>query len=171
MSYGDLCNHITVFGAGDDLLQDNGQRGWLGGDWMLGGAGEDTILAGGGKGNDVLYDNAQTGLYGGDRMIGGNGQDVLHIGGGDDTASGGAGDDTFVFFGNRGNDMITDFEAINPDEVIDLSAIAAIENLAELRAAVSQQGQDVLIDTGNGNSILLEGVNQNDLGADDFIFA
>jgi hypothetical protein len=39
-----------------------------------------------------------------------------------------------------------------------------------LNAAASQVGTDVLINTGGGNSILLTGVDQADLGNRDFIF-
>lgn len=161
--FGGLDNDVLYGGASYDLL--NGQQG---DDTLQGGNGRDTLH--GGDGDDLLRDNGQTGTHAHDRFFAGAGNDTIEFGGGNDTANGGVGSDTFVFSENHGDDVITDFDATDPNEVIDLSAISAITNIDQLLAAATQQGNDVLIDTENGNSILLQGVDRGDLGSDDFIF-
>jgi hypothetical protein len=73
-------------------------------------------------------------------------------------------------------DTIFDFEATNPFEDIDVSAVTTfapgVVDYTTLFAsgAVSSTGGGVLIDTGGGNSIFLAGVNIADLDNSDFIF-
>ena len=62
---------------------------------MLGGGGDDKIW--GGKGDYELN--------------GGSGNDYLNGGRGDNDLEGGYGNDTFVFGGYSGNDVVLDFEA------------------------------------------------------------
>ena len=76
------------------------------GDYVDGGAGDDTISAGntddtliGGTGNDILRGNG-----GNDILDGGDGDDILDGGAGDDTMYGGAGTDTMM--GGAGNDTM-----------------------------------------------------------------
>ncbi len=93
------------------------------------------------------------------------GRDTLNGGDGDDTLEGSVGFgsfsafDTFVFEDNHGHDVILDF-----------SQLTALTNMGDVTLASSQQGADVLIDTGSGNSILLENVLLGDLDAGDFTF-
>ena len=160
-------------GAGDDNLD-----GGDGDDRLFGHTGDDTLQ--GGAGNDRLF-----GLGGNDLLEGGDGDDTLEGGNLYDTLIGGAGDDLmtggmhadrFVFADGHGDDTITDFNAANVLEKIDLSAVAAITSVADLdladpnAGAAVQVGADVVIDTGGGNSITLVGVNFADLDASDFIF-
>ncbi len=157
-------------GQGDDSL--NGGKGR---DRLEGEAGDDTLdgLGGldnlrGGKGNDKL-----DGGLGNDLLTGGKGRDTLDGGRDDDELTGSSEADTFVFADGHGNDTITDFDALDDAEVIDLSAVTSIAALHDLTGpggAASQQGADVLIDTGGGNSILLLGVTLGDLGQNDFDF-
>ncbi|PPB79364.1 hypothetical protein LV82_02972, partial [Albidovulum inexpectatum] len=54
---------------------------------------------------------------------------------------------------------------------IDLSAVSAITNLADLMANhIAQVGADVVIDDQAGNTITLTGVNLANLDASDFVF-
>ncbi|PCH73727.1 MAG: hypothetical protein COC12_04635 [Rhodobacteraceae bacterium] len=173
---GGIGNDLMHGGAGDDNLKGDG-----GNDRIFAGAGDDVINGGGGKdkmygkaGNDVLSGGSgQDTLYGqiGDDLVNGNGgNDQLRGGKGDDVLNGGSGNDIFIFFSGGGDDIIEDFNATNNNEKIDLSGVTAISNIAQLNAAASQVGTDVLIKTGGGNSILLTGVDLTDLGNGDFIF-
>ncbi|MEZ5714937.1 MAG: calcium-binding protein [Paracoccaceae bacterium] len=186
--------------AGNDTL-----RGGEGDDIGLGGVGDDVVIGGtgrdlldGGDDNDIIRGNGGFDIvYGGtgddfvaggaqaDRVYGDTGNDTLSGGGGFDTLDGGTGDDVltgdfnadrFVFVDGHGNDTITDFEATNNAEKIDLSGISAISVIAELglgsatSGAAIQVGADVVIDTGGGSSITLLNVDLADLDANDFIF-
>ncbi|MEZ5715605.1 MAG: hypothetical protein R3D85_10795 [Paracoccaceae bacterium] len=114
----------------------------------------------GGDGDDMVYGGAQA-----DRVSGGDGNDTCEGGGGFDTIDGGLGNDVlsgnfnadrFVFADGHGDDTITDFEATNNAEKIDLSDVSAIASLADLNlgsasaGAATQVGADVVIDTGGG---------------------
>ncbi|PPB79351.1 hypothetical protein LV82_02978, partial [Albidovulum inexpectatum] len=56
-------------------------------------------------------------------------------------------------------------------EKIDLSAVSAITNLADLMANhIAQVGADVVIDDLAGNTITLTGVSLANLDASDFVF-
>lgn len=174
--------------------------GGLGFDTLLGGNGLDRLFGGadddiayGGAGNDGLFGDAGNdyldggdgddrffGGTGNDSLIGGSGQDEIHGGAGFDTIIGGAGNDTmtgdfnadrFVFADGQGIDVIEDFDATNDFERIDLSAVSAIGSMSDLISnRMMQTGNDVLIDTGGGNSILLLNVDIGDLDALDFLF-
>ena len=187
---GDSYISIERFAGGsfnDTFLADN-TRNWMAGgdgaDELRGRGGRDTLLGdegvdtlNGGKGRDRLEGGADgdllLGLGGRDNLRGGKGNDTLEGGAGDDTQTGGKGDDTFVFEDANGEDVITDFDALDDGEKIDLSAVTALNEIGDLTGpggAASQQGMDVLIDTGGGNSIRLQGVSLGDLDANDFIF-
>ena len=157
--FGGTGNDLARGGEGDDgLFGEEGRDrlfGEAGNDRFFGGTGDDTLL--GGAGNDTLYGGA-----GFDTLVGGTGNDLLK---GDFNA------DTFVFADGHGVDTITDFAATNQFEKIDLSDVSAITELADLQANhLTQQGANVVIDTGGGNTITLNGVNLADLDATDFIF-
>ena len=155
-------------GAGNDALW-----GGAGPDALFGEAGNDTLTGGidadrffGGEGNDLL-----DGGDGADVMRGDAGFDTLNGGAGNDTLSGNFNADTFVFEDGHGDDVITDFDALNQFEKIDLSSVSAITDFADFSANhASQAGADMFIDTGSGNSITLTGVLLSDLDGSDFIF-
>jgi len=117
-----------------------------------------------GAGDDIYY-GANGTLS--DAVLGGTGQDRLIGGAGIDELQGG---DTFIFANGGGRDIIEDFSATANSEKIDLSAVTAINNFAQLSSAASQVGADVLIDTGGSNSIAYLGVALTDLGDGGFIF-
>ncbi|RFP90960.1 hypothetical protein DZK27_01430 [Rhodobacteraceae bacterium 63075] len=159
-------------GADDDLLIDmSGFGGFFGGtgnDTMQGG--DDATRFFGGQGDDLIE------AGGGDDTIGGNaGFDTIDSGAGNDLIYGDFNADTFVFNEGHGQDTIADFDALNDFERIDLSGLSGISlgslNLGSASTGDAvQDGTDVLIDTGGGNSITLIGVNIADLDSADFIF-
>ena len=177
----------------DNLYGEDGNDTLLGSfgfDRLFGGRGDDRIFGGdagdglfGQEGNDTLW-----GGEGGDRFFGGQGNDILDGGTGDDTIYadagfdtiiGGEGDDLlygsfnadeFIFSGGHGNDTIGDFDALNANEVLNFSNFSGFSRFSDVMNAASQSGQDVIINTGNGNSIRLRNVNLNDLDENDFVF-
>jgi len=183
---GGLGHDTLKGGSGSDVLNGN-----AGNDRIMGGIGRDTLN--GGDGNDYL-----TGERGNDSMLGGTGLDILLGGGGNDVIRGGRGSDvirgglgfdtiegglgndrlegnanadTFLFADGHGDDTISDFDATNNAERIDLSGISAINGYTDLvNNHLTQVGSDVLINTGGGNTILLRNVDLADLDANDFLF-
>jgi len=146
----------TLFGdAGNDDL-----RGGSGNDIINGGDGDDTLR--GEAGNDIL--NGGNGV---DRMFGGDGDDMLSGRAGDDRLFGGDGDDTFVFNAGEGFDRIADFDDFGDDD-IDLSSFG-FSSYADIVAVMTQVGDHVQIDLGNGNIIQLDNTDIDDMGADDFL--
>ncbi len=173
-------------GAGHDRI-DGGEQA----DNLFGDAGNDTILGGGGldrlfgcSGDDLMRGEAGTdALFGGrgdDTLEGGDGNDILIGHAGFDVLNGGAGNDiligsfnadVFIFAGQFGSDQIRDFESRNPFEKIDLSGVASITNFDDLsRNHMRQIDTGVLIDAGEGNRLLLKGVDISDLDPSDFVF-
>lgn len=175
--YGDAGNDTLQGGAGLDRL-----FGGTGDDLLTGGEGNDGHF--GQQGNDTMSGaNGNDRFFGGqgnDLMSGGNGNDTMSGGAGFDTITGGAGDDflmgnfnadTFVFAGAHGDDTVSDFADGNRFERIDLSGtVRDFNSVNSVLAHATQVGADVLIDTGGGNSVLLNGVNRLDLDITDFIF-
>jgi len=159
---------LLIGGAGDDTL--NGGRGndiiraGSDNDQLSGAAGRDRLF--GNSGQDQLFGNK-----GNDRLYGNNGRDTLNGGSGDDLLKGGGQADTFVFSGAFGNDTIQDFSEHKNAEKIDLSGVEEITGRRDLRDHhMSQDGDDVVIQDGIGNTITLLDVDMSDLGRYDFIF-
>ena len=159
-------------GGGDDIIyggkdsNDTGLNdsimGGDGNDIVFGGAGND-FVAGGGD-NDELF-----GGSGNDTIEGGSGSDTIFGGAGDDTITGGEGADRFSFAANQGDDVITDFE-VGEDTLVLANAATDFTSLADVEAAATEVSGGLLIDLGDGNSLLLEGISTGDLQADDFVF-
>ncbi len=151
---------ILLGGTGSDSLE-----GGSGSDQLFGEVGSDTLRGGNG-------DNLLEGGHGSDSLLGGTGSDTLHGGMGNDTMSGGLDADTFVFkdfVGGFGHDTITDFKASALREVINLKAVASVQNFSDLvDNHMSQIGEDVIIDLLGGSTITLHGVVLSDLSSDDF---
>lgn len=142
-------------GAGNDALD-----GGDGADWLDGEAGDDTLA--GSAGNDGLQGGA-----GADWIDGGAGFDVLFGGAGNDVLIGGTGHDQFVFLTGDGADRILDFVAGGAEDVINLQSYVA----AGVTWAITQAGADTLMVMTNGDSILLVGVQADDLNRQgDWIF-
>ena len=136
--YGGANDDVFMGGQGRDVLNGHG-----GNDTLMGGNNKDVLR--GGEGNDVLYgDGGKDRLYGGngdDQLFGGTGEDLIDGGRGNDMLSGGSGSDVFVFAGNSGADIITDFDATRdmvslPDALVGgLPAFSDADVLAHLTYA------------------------------------
>ncbi|TNW07104.1 bacteriocin, partial [Xylella fastidiosa] len=143
---------LTTLGTlGNDTL-----NGWQGKDILLGGDGDDTLYGSGG--NDLLLggagDDVLDGGTGSNRLEGGAGNDVLKVsywsadnvlngGSGDDLLYGSAYADTYLF--NKGDGHDTIIEQSGDDKLVFGEGIAA----ADVR--LLRQGQDVVLDLGNGH--------------------
>lgn len=178
-------NDTLLGGAGTDLLE-----GGNGLDRIQGGDGDDTLL--GEAERDVLRGNA-----GDDALDGGSGNDVLRGDAGDDTLTGGTGRDDL--FGGAGSDQfvyasVADMQS-GPDrdriqdfqdglDLIDLSALGPLADggtaatgggTASFWTVSVASGTFLRVDSdGDGvhdGEILLRGLPQASLGADDLILA
>ncbi|EWG15227.1 hemolysin-type calcium binding domain-containing protein [Xylella fastidiosa Mul-MD] len=143
---------LTTLGtSGNDILKGTDVR-----DSLLGGDGDDTLE--GGVGNDTLYggagDDVLDGGEGSNRLEGGAGNDVLKVsyrsadnvlngGSGDDLLYGSAYADTYLFSQGDGHDTI--IEQSGDDKLVFGEGIVA----ADVR--LLRQGQDVVLDLGNGH--------------------
>ncbi len=112
------------------------------------------------------------GRGGNDNISGLSGADTLVGGAGNDTLGGGAGNDTFEFASGFGADRITDLaEGAGAGDVIRLVGLgAAFNSFAEVIAAASQSGGDVVFNFGGGNTITVASATVAGFAADDFTF-
>lgn len=164
---GGLGNDTLNGGAGNDVFY-GGKGATDADDVFSGGAGADTFF--GGSGADAIDgDEGADEMFGGggnDTLDGGFGADSLFGGGGDDLIAGGEGADFFFFANNHGEDTVTDFDA-GEDTLFLANTVTDFTDLASVTAAASETTVDgisgLLIDTGGGNSIFLQGLVSNDL--------
>ncbi|MGE0698749.1 MAG: hypothetical protein AB7O57_06610 [Hyphomicrobiaceae bacterium] len=152
-------------GAGYDALivyQGNGQAvtdttvdaAALDAEWVLGGAGNDTLT--------------NTGSAVSVALSGGAGDDTISGGLGNDYLFGNAGADVFVVTANAQFDAVLDFE--NGADRIDVAA-AGFTTFAQVQAAASDiGGTSTLLDLGSGNQLLLYGFAIGQLDATDIRF-
>src|SRR5262249_8028647 len=118
---------------GDDIVWGN-----LGNDTLEGGAGNDQIR--GGQGDDIVFGDAGNDYISGDR--------------GNDTETGGAGADIFHSFSGAGVDRVLGFNVGEGDRgMLDPGT----------SFTVSQVGADTVIDMGNGDQVILVGVQASSL--------
>ena len=89
---------------------------------------------------------------------------IIGTTGGDDLV-GGSADEVFVFADDHGDDTISNFG--DGKDLIDLRAVSGISRFEDL--TITQDGDDVLIDTGEG-TIRLDNFSIDDLDASDFRF-
>ncbi|WP_294196957.1 S8 family serine peptidase [uncultured Sphingomonas sp.] len=149
--------------AGDQVIEffQNGAGGidsvYAAIDYTLGNHVENLFLTGtanlNGTGNALA--NTVRGNAGANTLLGGAGNDVLIGLGGNDTLFGGSGADTFVFGAGSGKDTIGDFGV---GDTIDLSTLQL-----DTAPTVTDLGDDTLIDLGGGNTILLIGIDPDQL--------
>ncbi|RMB12365.1 FG-GAP repeat protein [Eilatimonas milleporae] len=188
----DAADNVAYGGAGDDLViaGDGGDTlgGGTGADRLIGhggddifyggrGAGDDTVEGGGG--NDTIFagagDDAVDGGGGADALFGGAGNDVVRGGaggdslygvGGDDVLTGGGGADRFFFADDHGDDTVRDFDA-GEDILYLVNTVTDFASGSDVRAAAVETvrggASGLLIDTGGGNSLFLEGIARADL--------
>jgi Ca2+-binding RTX toxin-like protein len=148
--------------GGDDIV-----FGSTGGDWLYGGLGNDQLYADTYDGSQIkgtgdLSDtwNSLMGNGGDDTLTGGTGLDDLWGGTGNDQLLGGKGKDYFVFEPSSGQDYIADFK---PGE----DYIWVMPNMNGTGDPMATQNVDGLVlDFGNGNSVLLAGIHEADLPND-----
>ncbi len=172
-----------IGGSGNDLMEGgdgaDSLSGGLGFDTMYGGNGVDILNGGSGVdrlfggtsgdqlsgegGNDLLYGDG-----GADLLNGGAGNDSLFGGSGADTLTGGTGADDFVFETSNGLDVITDWQ--NNIDDLSFASHALINSFADVLAAASQVGADVVISIAAGQSVTVQSSNLGQFDASDFIF-
>lgn len=155
----------SVFGGkGDDTLRalEAGSRlNGAGGDDLIVGRGGNDLLAGGND-NDTILGGA-----GNDLMNGNRGDDTLIGGAGDDTMRGSAGSDTFVFAAGSDDDEIVDFRS---NDLLDLTAtVTDFDTLDDVLAAATETTDGLLIDLGDGDSVLLAGASLSSLTEDNLL--
>lgn len=152
---------------GDDWL-----KGAAGNDRIFGGTGKDRLIGNegrdslnGGAGRDVLL-----GGSGKDNLDGGRGRDVLVGGRGRDILDGGHGKDIFVFGMGDGKDIIRDFK----DDLDKLKLEGAlwegelaVDEVLDAYASVS--GKNVVFSFDGGEQIILRGILDVSILADDLI--
>jgi hypothetical protein len=141
----------VIVSAGDTVEMSDNAKG-----------GNDTLTGGNSNFNDDLVGDAHSmhgsTTCGNDRLVSGIGRDFMWGDAvfKDPTVVTGA--DVFVFAPNNGDDVVNDFE--QGKDHIDLTAFA------NLTLRISSDGQDSVIDLGDGNNVTVVGV--NDLRATDF---
>ena len=140
--------------AGNDNMSGIATNDWMNGlagdDFMYGVGGNDTVD--GGVGNDTIYggigNDTLAGSDGNDLVYGGAGTDVLDGGVGNDTLKGNwettgevAGNDTYLFGRDYGQDTISDYDvtAGNKDTIQMLTGILATD------LVVTRNGADLLL--------------------------
>ena len=118
-----------------------------------------------GDGNDTLLGNDAA-----NELHGMRGNDTLDGGFGSDTLWGGTGDDMFVYYDGDGADWIGDFTAgLGLGDTIALHASTGFLDFGNL--SFTDLGDDVRVDLGGGDEIVLAGVYSTGLLAeDDFVF-
>jgi Ca2+-binding RTX toxin-like protein len=140
-----------------------------GNDTMCGGNSGDTVTSSAGA--DLMHgNNGKDLLIGGggpDTMFGDNGADTLIAGIGADTMTGGAGPDLFVFGYAARDQKITDFD-VKSDQ-IEIHP-GRVDNWADLRALMHQDGGNVVIQLDDTHAITLVGVSMSSLSAKQFTF-
>jgi len=185
---GDDGNDTIRGGYGfDDINGNKGDDVGIGGDgadWVVGGQGNDLLYgdhdgnglaAISGVANDIVYGNlGNDTCYGGegaDWVRGGQGDDLVYGDKGDDwlagdrgsdTITGGAGADVFYGFSGIGLDYVTDFSRAQGDRVQLATGTAY---------TLRQDGANAVVDLGNGDQIVLAGVQTGSLTGDWLFFA
>lgn len=135
-------------GAGNDRLAGNPAsnriEGNRGDDMLNGKQGDDILLAGEGD----------------DRLRGGKGADWVNGGPGNDILRGGPGADTFVF--NGGRDVIKDFQ-----DDFDRIKVQGFGSVSDILARADQRGDDLWLDFGGGDRLIVHDATRNDLADGD----
>lgn len=109
------------------------------------------------------FNDSLTGDEGDNYLYGHHGDDILDGGEGVDRLYGGAGRDTFVF--DTGDDVavITDFE--DDIDTLDLSGLG-YSTLSDVLSSMSQRGDNIIFDVGNGDAITILNMDIDSLAND-----
>lgn len=160
--WGGIDNDYLDGGADDDEV-----AAGLGVDTLYGGDGNDTMFAGGG--DDVAFggmgDDFIWGMAGNDVIRGGEGNDTIAAGPGSDALYGELGADTFIFYGNGGENRIMDFNGAEGDR-LNLSRSTWISTFGNLTpeqientfGSLDTDGNVTLTLGTSGTTIILVGV-------------
>lgn len=153
--YGGSHDDVLFGGSGDDRLRGNDND-----DQLFGENGVDVMF--GGRGNDDLSGGAHR-----DYLFGESGNDRLDGGSHDDRLYGGSGRDTFVFQSSGYDyDRIMDFQ--EGMDRIDLASFG-FNDFSQVQALSSQTNFGTKLNFGDGNVLMVLGVDRADLDASDFI--
>ena len=163
--YADSHGKKKLFGTnGDDEIFGSDRNdiihGLRGNDWIEGGKADDKLF--GGKGNDALI-----GGDGNDDLHGGQGRDLLFGGAGRDKLNGDDGNDKFLIRKGTGVDTIEHLDAGDRVDVRDFN----IASFQALKNSARQVGDNVEINLGNGDKLVIEDIRISDLHAEQFILA
>jgi Ca2+-binding RTX toxin-like protein len=113
--------------------------------------------------------NRMTGNAGNNFIEGAGGEDTIRGGRGRDELIGGGDADTFIFRKGDHKDLIGDFDTGSGHDFLDLSNIKGIADFDDLRDDHARNVDgDVVINAGNGDRVVLEGVSVADLSAEMF---
>ena len=191
----------TLLGQdGDDILSGGAGNdfffGGAGADSFDGGAGFDTVnylpaaagvivnMATGGTGGEAAgdtfvsiervfgtsFDDSITGNADDNLLLGNGGDDYLAGGGGNDRLFGGDGTDSFGYdTTSDGADIINQFT--NDEVIFILGGDANFDSFAEIMAAGTDSGINVIFNFGGGNTLTIIGQNLADLDASNFDFS
>lgn len=119
--------------------------------------GNDTVI--GSRVQDYLYAGA-----GKDTIRAGRGDDNIRGGEGNDILKGGAGSDSFIFELGDGKDRILDFDTHGPiQDVIVMNNPGALKNIE-----IYERFNNVFIEYGKGDTIILKNVDLDDLSHKNF---
>ena len=118
-----------------------------------------------GSGNDTII-----GSIGEDQIHGGEGDDRIVGRAGDDILTGGGGIDRFEFNPGDGSDTIEDFDALSLEAIALGPFGPTLDEVDEILASSTASGNDVEIDLGDDDRLLLIDTVLADLDADDFLF-
>ncbi len=128
-------------------------------------------LVSGGAGNDLLIGRAGwdelSGGQDNDILRGGAGNDVLNGGTGRDRLNGGEGYDVFVFADDYGRDRVQRFDY--EEDTVRLN-IEGIDSFEDLEGIYTNRGNNTVLNFGDGDVLVLNGVNFEDLSASNFDF-
>lgn len=161
-----LLNELFTEGADDIVLTDVGPHDALGGnDTVVGTSDSDTIY--GGADSDSL-----SGERGKDVLVGKGGSDVLSGGRGNDKLTGGGGRDTFNIDRRGGDDRVKDFQDNVDTLAFDSSLWGGTSMTAEQFIAdfVTDLDSDLLIEFSDGTSVLMSGIGDAGMLANDLSF-
>ena len=120
-----------------------------------------------GTGNDE--DNILSGNIGQNTLRGGAGDDMIMTGAGDDAMLGEDGADTFIFRQGDDRDTIADFT--KGEDGILLAGFEGINSFDDLATKMFRYDNDVWIQLGNGDRLMIQNIDVGDLEASDFTFA
>ncbi len=111
-------------------------------------------------------DNLLEGSDSNDLILGFDGDDTLSGGAGNDQMQGGQGDDLFVFDVDFGQDVISDFN--HRDDSLDLTLLE-LDSIEQVKDLADQEGDQLVLDFGDGNVLTLEDAQLRDIDADNIL--